>query len=70
MPSASYRYYRLGRDGHLDLAEWFGAANDKDASAQIAAKHPDSKCEVWRGSRLVSILSSRLAVQASVSVDR
>ena len=57
MPPETYRYYRLGSDGHLDLAEWFTAANDKDASAQIAAKHPDAKCTVWRGSRLVAKLS-------------
>lgn len=57
MPVQDYRYYCLDGSGHLHEAEWFQAANDKDAIAQISAKHPDSKCEIWRGSRMVASIS-------------
>jgi hypothetical protein len=53
----TYRYYHLDGAGHLHDAEWFEAENDEDAIAQISSKHPDSKCEIWRGTRLVASLS-------------
>ena len=56
MPSENYRYYCLDGAGHLHDAEWFHAENDEEAIAQIAAKHPDSKCEIWQGKRLVAAL--------------
>lgn len=60
MPRQDYRYYCLDGSGHLHETEWFQAANDEDAIAQISAKHPDSKCEIWRGSRMVGSLPSEL----------
>lgn len=57
MPSENYRYYRLDGVGHLQGAEWFHAESDDDATAQISAKHPGSKCEIWEGNRLVASIS-------------
>ena len=54
MPSQNYRYYCLDGAGNLHDAEWFVAENDEDAIAQIIAKHPDGRCEVWHGTRLVA----------------
>ena len=56
MPSENYRYYCLDSTGRLHDAAWFHAENDADAIAQISAKHPDSKCEIWQGKRLVGSL--------------
>lgn len=57
MPSENYRYYCLDGAGRLHDAAWFKAESDEDAIEQIKAKHPDSKCEIWRGKRLVAALS-------------
>ena len=57
MPPQSYRYYRLDGAGHLDDAEWFFSATDRGAIAQVEAQHPETRCEVWQGSRLVAKLS-------------
>lgn len=56
MPPQSYRYYRLDLAGHLHDGEWFEAASDADAIAQIQVQHPDSRCEIWSGTRLVAKL--------------
>lgn len=58
MSSDNYRVYRLDGLGHLHDPEWFAAANDKDAIAQIKAKRPNDKCEIWSGSRLIQSLPS------------
>jgi hypothetical protein len=61
MPSENYRYYCLDGIGRLHDAAWFYAENDDDAIKQIEAKHPDSKCEIWQGKRLVAkLLPQRL----------
>lgn len=57
MPSENYRYYCLDSAGHLHETEWFHADSDEEAVAQIMAKHPDSRCEVWQGKRLVASIS-------------
>ena len=59
MPSENYRYYCLDGAGRLHEANWFYAASDDDAVALIQAKHPDAKCEIWLGKRLVAALSPR-----------
>ena len=59
MAQDSYRYYCLDSTGHLHSAEWFEAASDEDAAAQVEALHPDSLCEIWQGNRLVAKLSPR-----------
>lgn len=56
MSSEDYRYYCLDGTGHLHPTEWISAASDKDAVAQVQAKHPDGKCEIWQGQRLVAQL--------------
>jgi hypothetical protein len=57
MRSEMYRYYCLDRTGRLHDTAWFHAETDGDAIAQISAKHPDSKCEIWQGKRLVASIS-------------
>jgi len=57
MPSENYRYYRLDSSGCLHEAEWFDAAGDEDATAQIRDRHPDARCEIWHGQRLVASIS-------------
>lgn len=59
MPSENYRYYCLDSTGRLHEAAWFIAESDEDAMAQIEAKHPDSKCEIWQGKRLVASISPK-----------
>lgn len=59
MSLQSYRYYHLDGVGHLHGAEWFEAASDEDAVAQVEILLPDSMCEIWHGPRLVAKLSPR-----------
>lgn len=56
MSSENYRYYRLDGLGHLNEAEWFDADDDNAAVEWIEKSHPDSRCEIWRGTRLVAAL--------------
>lgn len=54
MPSEPYRYYCLDSSGQLHNAITFQAENDQAAIALIEAKHPEDKCEIWQGKRLVA----------------
>jgi hypothetical protein len=56
MSSEDYRYYRLDGDGRIHDAEWISAVDDEQAVELIRASHPDSKCEAWKGARLVARL--------------
>ena len=56
MPSANYRYYCLDAAGQLHGTEWIYAASDEDAISHVAAKHPEDRCEIWQGQRLVAQL--------------
>jgi hypothetical protein len=49
----TYRFYCLDGTGKLHDAEWFEADSDEQAVATIQARHPNDKCEVWRGDRLI-----------------
>jgi hypothetical protein len=57
MPSQTYRYYRLDGIGQLYGADWLTADSDDDAVAKAREQHPDSKCEIWQGSRLVATVT-------------
>lgn len=59
MTLENYRYYCLDGAGHLHDAEWFYAESDDEATAQIEARHPNSKCEIWQGKRLVASIAPR-----------
>jgi hypothetical protein len=50
--SLTYRCYRLDGAGHIHEPEWFEAATDEEAAAQVRAKYPDSRFEIWQGARL------------------
>ena len=56
MASETFRYYCLDGTGQLHEASWFHAQSDDDAVEQIRTKHPDSKCEIWQGGRLVAAI--------------
>ena len=56
MSSEHYRYYHLDGDGHIHDAEWLSAVDDEQAVEQVRARHPDVKCEIWEGARLVTKL--------------
>ncbi len=56
MPSQNYRYYCVDGTGRLRDTEWFAAASDEDAIAEVQAKHPEAKFEIWEGQRLVAQL--------------
>ena len=57
MPSKNYRYFCLDSTGRLHGVTWFHADSDEDAIAQIKAKHPGDKCEIWKDKRLIASLS-------------
>ena len=57
MASRDYRYYCLDASGRLHEAEWFQAEDDEAAVSQIRNKHPDAKCEIWQGTRLVASIA-------------
>lgn len=59
MTPETYRYYRLDKAGHLDMGDWFEAADDQDAKKEIRTKHPDAMCEIWQASRLVGKVRPR-----------
>lgn len=54
MSQQAYRYYCLDGVGHLHSAEWLDAASDEEAIAEVGERHPDGKCEIWQGRRLVA----------------
>ena len=56
MPSENYRYYCLDAAGKLHDAAWFEAKSDDDAIEFVRTEHPNSKCEIWQGKRLVASL--------------
>ena len=49
----TYRFYCLDGAGRIRAAEWFDATSDSDAIALVQARHPDSRCEVWRGNQMI-----------------
>ena len=57
MPSETYRYYFLDGNGHFSTGEWLSAQSDKDAVTQVECMHADRRSEIWRGTRLVAMLS-------------
>ena len=57
MSSPTYRYYCLDSVGHLHHAEWFEAESDEKALSLIESMHPDGRCEIWQGKRLVAKIS-------------
>jgi hypothetical protein len=52
-----YRYYRVDEVGRFHDAEWFRAASDDRAIAEVRARHPGVKCQIWQHKRLVAKLS-------------
>ena len=54
MPNEIYRFYCLDGTGQLHDVEEIKAGSDEDAVAQVAAKHPNAKWELWQERRLVA----------------
>jgi hypothetical protein len=59
MSSSRYRCYRPDSPRELRGAEWLDAQSDEQGIAKVSARHPDSKCEIWHGTRLVAAISPR-----------
>jgi hypothetical protein len=59
MPPENYRYYCLDATGRIHDAQWFHATDDEEAVGLIAARHPDAKCEIWQGKRLVATVEAQ-----------
>ena len=57
MSSEKYRVYCLDGVGRLHEPEWFNAQSDELALAEVRAKWPDAKVEIWQGRRLVASIS-------------
>lgn len=51
------RYYRLNSSGHLAYADWLEATDDADAIAQVEARYPRERSEIWQGTCLVAKLT-------------
>lgn len=49
----TYRFYCLDGDGSISAAEWFEADSDAEAVAQVQARRPHGKCEIWKGNKLI-----------------
>jgi hypothetical protein len=54
MPLETYHYHLVDSGGRLKPAELFEAENDADAITKVQARHPQDRCEIWHGQRLVS----------------
>jgi len=54
MPHEIYRFYCLEGTGQLHGVEEISGESDEDAVAQVAAKHPNAKWELWQERRLVA----------------
>jgi len=75
LPQENYRFFCLDAFGQLHGPESFYADCDDAAIAQVRAKHPGGKCEIWQEQRLVArlglhdwanpIVQSRRALQDS-----
>jgi hypothetical protein len=57
--SSNYRYYCLDSAGRLHDARWLQAESDDAAIGLVEERHPDSRCEIWHGRRLVASLSPK-----------
>lgn len=68
--SQVYRYYCLGGDGRLSTGDWFNSGSDDAAIALVAAKHPDTQCEIWQGTRLVGSVDLRSKTPSADSKRR
>lgn len=55
---ATYRLYCLGRREEIVASHWVRAQTDDDAIELVKKQHPDSKCELWLGQRLVAQFES------------
>ena len=52
-----YRLFFFNGGRHIQLAHEFEAENDERAKALIEQMHPEGRCEIWQGQRLVAKLS-------------
>ncbi|HEY0325763.1 MAG TPA: hypothetical protein VGC46_07275 [Allosphingosinicella sp.] len=50
-----YRLYCL-KDGQVSAVDYLECDNDEAALAEARSRHPDDRCELWLGDRLVAAL--------------
>jgi hypothetical protein len=55
---AMYRLYCLNGDGDVVTSHWIEAASDDEAIQDVKKNHPDTRCEIWLGKRLVAEIDS------------
>ena len=53
---SEYRYYCLGRDGHIVRGEYLLAEDDAAALAMVRGRGENTICELWSGSRQVAVI--------------
>jgi hypothetical protein len=54
-----YRFYCLGADGRIALADWIDAPDDAAAIESVRQlKHGARRCEIWEHQRLVAALEA------------
>jgi len=63
-----YRIYCLNEEGRFSKVKEIVMAGDREALAWARALHHHGICEVWQGSRLVSIIPAIVARERLVRV--
>jgi hypothetical protein len=54
----TYRVYCIGEPGEIIASHWVTAKSDEEAVAAVREEHPNSRCELWLGERLVAELQT------------
>ena len=51
---AMYRLYCLNDDENVVESHWIEAVSEDEAIENVKKNHPNSRCEIWLGKRLVA----------------
>jgi len=49
-----YRLYCLNDDENVVESHWIEAVSEDEAIENVKKNHPNSRCEIWLGKRLVA----------------
>ena len=50
----AYRLYCLGDRDEIIASHWVKAPTDEEALEMVKKEHPNSRCELWHGKRLIA----------------
>ena len=53
-----YRLYCLNDEGGVVASHWIQAPSEEEAVEHAKKNHPDTRCEIWLGKRLVAEIES------------